>query len=176
MQQFSLAERGAFAALLELAIREDLGRSGDATSTAVVPAGLRGKAAIVARKAGVLAGLAACCGTLQRIDPTIQISALHEDGTRIEPGWWIATIDGPMRSILAAERTALNFLQHLSGIATLTRQFVDAVAGTKAKILDTRKTLPGWRLRLDHVGNSVGCPASAQSTRRVCRRGVCTSR
>lgn len=146
MQQFNLAERGAFAALLELAIREDLGKIGDATSIAVVPCSVRGKAVFVARTAGILAGLPACRATLERIDPTINIQTLHEDGTRLEPGWWIATIEGPMRSILTAERTALNFLQRLSGIATLTRRFVDAVAGTKAQILDTRKTLPGWRL------------------------------
>jgi nicotinate-nucleotide pyrophosphorylase (carboxylating) len=146
MHEFTLAERQSLAALLELAIREDLGKTGDITSAATIAADLRGKAAFVARRPGILAGLPACRGTLERIDPTIQFRVMHDDGTILEPGWWIATVEGPMRSILAAERTALNFLQHLSGIATLTRRYVDAVVGTKARILDTRKTLPGWRL------------------------------
>ena len=99
----------------------------------------------MARRDGILAGWPACLRTLERIDPSIRVKPLLADGSRLQAGYWIATIDGPMRSILAAERTALNFLQHLSGIATLTRHFVDAVAGTKAVVLDTRKTLPGWR-------------------------------
>jgi nicotinate-nucleotide pyrophosphorylase (carboxylating) len=146
MEPLSLAERQTYSALLELAIREDLGRVGDVTSQATIPATCRGKACLVARRAGVLAGLPMARGTFERIDPTLRFSVMHAEGTRLEKGWWIATVEGPMWSILAAERTALNFVQHLSGIATLTRQYVDTVAGTKARILDTRKTLPGWRL------------------------------
>ncbi len=146
MHDFNLAERQTFAALLELAIREDLGKTGDVTSLACIPQHAVGKAAFVARRAGVLAGLPAVRRTLERIDPSVQFKVMHDDGERIEAGWWIATIEGPMRSILAAERIALNFAQRLSGIATLTRKYVDAVAGTRARILDTRKTLPGWRL------------------------------
>ena len=146
MRDFTIPERRSLAALVELAIREDLGKAGDVTSAATIPPDVRGKAAFVARRPGILAGIPACRRTLERIDPAVQFRVMHDDGTLLEPGWWIATIEGPMSSILAAERTALNFLQHLSGIATLTRKYVDAVAGTRAQILDTRKTLPGWRL------------------------------
>ncbi len=146
MDDFSLAERQAFAAILELAIREDFGKAGDLTSAATIPADRKGKAVFVAREAGVLAGLPACRRIIERVDPKLGLDITHQEGERVEPGWWLATIQGPLRSILAVERVALNFLQHLSGIATLTRRYVDAVAGTRAKILDTRKTLPGWRL------------------------------
>lgn len=146
MEPLSRAERQTYSALLELAIREDLGRVGDVTSQATIPAACRGKACLVARRPGILAGLPMARGAFERIDPTLQFSAMHAEGTRLETGWWLATVEGPMRSILAAERIALNFVQHMSGIATVTRQYVDAVAETKARILDTRKTLPGWRL------------------------------
>jgi nicotinate-nucleotide pyrophosphorylase (carboxylating) len=146
MHDLTIGERQALAAILELAVREDLGKPGDLTSIATIPADLLGKAAFVARRAGILAGLPVCQRVLERIDPAIRLEMLQQDGARFEAGCWFATIAGPMRSILAAERVALNFLQHLSGIATQTRQYVDAVAGTNAKILDTRKTLPGWRL------------------------------
>jgi nicotinate-nucleotide pyrophosphorylase (carboxylating) len=146
MLDLSLDERQTLAALLELAVREDLGKTGDLTSQAIIPPNESGKAAFVARQEGVLAGMPACLRALERFDPAIQVKVMHQDGTRLQRSWWIATIQGPMRSILAAERTTLNFLQRLSGMATATRRYVDAVAGTKAKILDTRKTLPGWRL------------------------------
>jgi nicotinate-nucleotide pyrophosphorylase (carboxylating) len=156
MEDLTFAERQALAAILELAVREDLGKTGDLTSNAVVPASTRGKAAFVVRCEGVLAGMPACLKTLERIDPAIQCKVMHTDGFRLDRSWWIATVDGPMRSILAAERLALNFLQRLSGIATLTRQYVDAVAGTKARIFDTRKTIPGWRLLEKHAVRAGG--------------------
>jgi nicotinate-nucleotide pyrophosphorylase (carboxylating) len=146
MDDFTIAERQAFAAILELAIREDLGKAGDVTSLAAIPAEVDGKAAFVVRGEGVLAGMPACRRVFERIDPAVRFEALHADGDRIGPGWWVATVEGPMRSILAVERIALNVLQHLSAVATQMSRFVDAVAGTKATILDTRKTLPGWRL------------------------------
>jgi len=146
MLDLTLDERQALAALLELAIREDLGKTGDITSNATIPEREPGKAAIVARQEGALAGWACCLRALERFDPAILVKTMQHDGSRLQPGWWIATIQGPMRSILAAERTVLNLLQRLCGIATMTRRYVDAVAGTKAKILDTRKTMPGWRL------------------------------
>lgn len=146
MHEFTMPERQALAAILELAIREDLGSIGDVTSLATIPAHVTGKAAFVARREGVLAGLPVCKRTIERIDPAIRFLPLLEDGNPLQPGYWIATIEGAMRSILAVERIALNSLQRLSGIASLTRRYVDAVAGTNAKILDTRKTLPGWRL------------------------------
>jgi len=142
---FDLPERQAFAALLELAIREDLGSTGDVTSLACIPADARGKAVFVSRRPGTLAGLPACIRVMSRIDPKLKVESLLTDGIRMDHGYWIATVEGSLRSILAAERMALNFLQHLSGIATLTSQFVERISGTKAKILDTRKTLPGYR-------------------------------
>jgi nicotinate-nucleotide pyrophosphorylase (carboxylating) len=129
-----------------LAAREDLGRTGDLTSRAIIPADRRGKAAFVARRPGVLAGLPFAGLALRRFDESFVFTPSRSDGESLHPGDWIATVEGPSRSLLTAERTTLNFLQHLSGIATLTRRYVDAIAGTRAVILDTRKTLPGWRL------------------------------
>ncbi|MCE9532134.1 MAG: carboxylating nicotinate-nucleotide diphosphorylase [Planctomycetes bacterium] len=146
MTDFTVPERQTLAALLELAIREDLGKTGDVTSLATIPATAIGKAAFVARRPGILAGLPACLRVIERVDPSLKFQSHLNDGQSLASGYWIATVEGTMRSILSAERMALNFLQHLSGIATVTSQYVDAVAGTKAKILDTRKTLPGWRL------------------------------
>jgi nicotinate-nucleotide pyrophosphorylase (carboxylating) len=146
MNDLTLAERQCLSALVELAIAEDLGKTGDATSAASIPANADGKAVFVARREGTLAGLSACRRIVERFDRNLRFEPLQGDGARLERSSRIGAIAGPMRSILAVERTALNFLQHLSGIATLTRHYVDAVAGTKAKILDTRKTLPGWRL------------------------------
>lgn len=155
MSSLDLLERRALAPILELAIREDLGPAGDVTSLATIPAHAHGKAVFIARSCGVFAGLPVCAKVIERVDPTLRFEALLEDGARLEKGYWLATVEGSMRSILAAERTALNFLQRLSGIATLTRQYVDAVAGTQAKVLDTRKTLPGWRV-LDKYAVRVG--------------------
>jgi nicotinate-nucleotide pyrophosphorylase (carboxylating) len=140
------AELGCLNVLIDLALAEDLGDDGDVTSRATIPETLRGQAAFVARTAGVLAGLEAAERVCQRVDSRIEFNALRADGDRLTKGETIATIAGPMRSILTAERTALNFLQRLSGIATITRQFVDVVAGLPVQILDTRKTTPGWRL------------------------------
>lgn len=146
MPNLTLSERQSLAALVELAIREDLGKAGDLTSLATIPADVQGKAVFAARKEGILAGIPALARIVERFDSAIRFEPLLNDGTPLQPGHWIAKMEGSMRSILAVERTSLNFLQHLSGIATLTRKYVDAVAGTPAKILDTRKTLPGWRL------------------------------
>ncbi len=143
---FTPAEAAACRRLVEWALAEDLGKEGDLTSQAVIPADLQGGAILVARSPGVLAGLPAVEIVLTGIDGWLQLQRHHEDGNRLEAGDNIATIVGPMRSLLEAERTALNFLQRLSGIATLTRRYVDAVAGLSCRILDTRKTTPGWRL------------------------------
>jgi nicotinate-nucleotide pyrophosphorylase (carboxylating) len=140
------AELGCLNVLIDLALAEDLGDDGDVTSQATIPESLRGKAVIIARSPGVLAGLEAAEHVFQRIDPKVAFSASRADGYRLSQGETFATVEGPMRSILTAERTALNFLQRLSGVATLTRQFVDAVAGLPVKILDTRKTTPAWRM------------------------------
>jgi nicotinate-nucleotide pyrophosphorylase (carboxylating) len=132
--------------LVELAREEDLEPAGDLTSLAIIPAGLEGQAIFVTRAGGVLAGLPAAAIAVAAIDCRLQLQALVEDGTSLRPGDRLARVTGPMRGILAAERMALNFLQHLSGIATLTRRYVDAVAGLPVQILDTRKTTPGWRV------------------------------
>jgi nicotinate-nucleotide pyrophosphorylase (carboxylating) len=131
--------------LIELAVTEDIG-PGDATSLAVLPAALVLQARIVAKADGVVAGLPVAEAVFTRVDPGLRFEAHVEDGRRVRPGDLVATVEGPGRAMLAAERLALNFLQHLSGIATLTRSFVDAVAGSGATILDTRKTLPGYRV------------------------------
>jgi nicotinate-nucleotide pyrophosphorylase (carboxylating) len=132
--------------LIGWALGEDLGTAGDLTSQALLPPDLRGRAVFVARSAGVLAGLPAASLVLAAVDPQLTLEPLKQDGDRLGANDRIAIAEGPMRSLLTAERTALNFLQHLSGIATLTRRYVDAVAGLPVRILDTRKTIPGWRL------------------------------
>jgi nicotinate-nucleotide pyrophosphorylase (carboxylating) len=140
------AELGCLNVLIDLALAEDLGDDGDVTSQATIPEGLHGKAGFVARSPGVLAGPAAAERVFQRVDSKVEFNASRAEGYRLAKSEIFATVEGPMRSILTAERTALNFLQRLSGVATLTRQFVDAVAGLPVKILDTRKTTPGWRM------------------------------
>jgi nicotinate-nucleotide pyrophosphorylase (carboxylating) len=140
------AEAGYLGLLIDFALTEDLSDDGDVTSRATIPEGLRGRAAFVARAPGVLAGIEAAERVCLRVDPKLEFAALRQDGYRVAAKETFATVEGPMRSILMAERTALNFLQRLSGVASLTRQFVDAVAGLPARILDTRKTTPGWRL------------------------------
>ena len=117
----------------------------DATTLATVPPTLRGRAVLLAKEAGVLAGLGVAAEAFRQIDPSVTFTGSATDGDRFESGTRFAAIEGPVRAILQAERAALNFLQRLSGTATLTRQFVDAVAGTRAVILDTRKTTPGLR-------------------------------
>lgn len=132
--------------LLHLALEEDFGRQGDVTSCAVVRAEAVGRAAIVARATGVIAGLPAVALTFQTIEPTLRLTVDVEDGQSVGAGQRIAVVDGPARAILSAERLVLNVLGRLSGVATLTRRFVQAVSGTAARIYDTRKTTPGWRL------------------------------
>jgi nicotinate-nucleotide pyrophosphorylase (carboxylating) len=132
--------------LIELALEEDLGNTGDLTSQAVIPAESIGQAAFVARVGGVTAGLQAAELVCKAVDGRIAFHPLKPDGSALRPGDRMATLSGPMRGILGAERTAVNFLQRLSGIASRTRRYVDAVAGLPCKILDTRKTTPGWRL------------------------------
>jgi nicotinate-nucleotide pyrophosphorylase (carboxylating) len=131
--------------LIEAALSEDIG-SGDLTSRYFVPEDRRATGFIVAREAGVLSGGDIGVEVLRRVDPAIQAALLVTDGDRIAEGAYLMKIEGPARSILTAERTVLNFMQRMSGVATITRQYVDAVRGTNARILDTRKTIPGWRL------------------------------
>ncbi|OHV80145.1 carboxylating nicotinate-nucleotide diphosphorylase [Rhizobium sp. LCM 4573] len=127
------------------ALMEDLGLAGDITSTTVIPADHRSTVVIAARKPGVIAGLDAAELTFQLIDPAIVMSRHVPDGANVKAGGVIATIEGPSRGLLTAERTALNFLGHLSGIATVTAEIVAAVRDTKASVVCTRKTTPGLR-------------------------------
>jgi nicotinate-nucleotide pyrophosphorylase (carboxylating) len=131
--------------LIALALAEDVA-GGDATSEAVLPEQLALEGRIVAKEAGVVAGLPIAGAVFQRVEPGLRCEQYVDDGAAVTPGDVVAVVEGPARGMLAAERTALNFLQRLSGIATLTRKFVDAVAGTGAVILDTRKTHPGYRV------------------------------
>jgi nicotinate-nucleotide pyrophosphorylase (carboxylating) len=131
--------------LVRSALLEDLGRAGDITTDAVVPAPARAETALVARQPGVVAGLDLATLAFKLIEPAIEIDVERPDGTRLQPGDRIATIEGPARGVLTAERVALNFLGHLSGVATATATLVDAVRGHKARICCTRKTMPGLR-------------------------------
>jgi nicotinate-nucleotide pyrophosphorylase (carboxylating) len=130
--------------LIELGIEEDLGR-GDATSDAIFAAEATAAGAIVAREPLTLAGIEIAAAVFARVDRRLHFSPRCQDGQRLGRGSVAAVVEGHTRALLRAERTALNFLQRLSGVATLTRRYVDAVAGTRARICDTRKTLPGWR-------------------------------
>ena len=131
--------------LIDQALWEDL-RDGDVTSLHFVPEGATSVGRIVSREDAVLAGVEVAAKVFEKVDPGLEVSCLRRSGDAIEPGEVAMVISGSSRSILSAERTALNFLQRLSGIATLTRAFVDAVGDHPARILDTRKTTPGWRL------------------------------
>jgi nicotinate-nucleotide pyrophosphorylase (carboxylating) len=136
-------DRAAYADLVRRALDEDLG-TGDVTTMATVDPGRQARAELIAKSDCVLCGVDIAEETFRRVDPRIIVIRLREDGTRCTPGEMVARITGPAGPLLTAERTALNFLQHLSGIATLTRRFVDAAAG-RIRILDTRKTTPTFR-------------------------------
>jgi nicotinate-nucleotide pyrophosphorylase (carboxylating) len=132
--------------IVRAALLEDLGRAGDITSDAIVPPGARVEAVIAARQPGVVAGLEAALLTFALVEPELRLEAVQGDGSRVARGDIIAHISGSARGVLAAERTALNLLSRLSGIATATRALVDRTAGTKSKIVCTRKTTPGLRV------------------------------
>ncbi|MGC9348238.1 MAG: quinolinate synthase NadA [Anaerolineae bacterium] len=144
----------AAAPLIELAIEEDIG-SGDATSLSTLKPGSMLRGLVVAKEKGVIAGLPVVEAVFCQVDPTIKFTAHAADGQEVVDGELVAEVEGPGQSLLAAERTALNFLQRMSGIATQTRLMVDAVATTKVDILDTRKTLPGYRV-LDKYAVRMG--------------------
>jgi nicotinate-nucleotide pyrophosphorylase (carboxylating) len=143
---FSPDEAAACERLARLALDEDLGGRGDLTSAALIPADLQGRAAFVARAPGVVAGLPAVRQVCALVEPRLRRDEVVADGERVQPGQQLALVQGPMRGLLTAERTALNFLQRLSGVATQTAAYVAAVVGLPCKVLDTRKTTPGWRL------------------------------
>ncbi len=131
--------------LVRAALLEDLGRAGDLTTDAILPADQQARVAVAAREPGVVAGLACAELAWQLVDPRVTMDVLVPDGARVEPGTVIATVAGPARALLTGERVALNFLGHLSGVATGTANIADAIAHTRAKVCDTRKTIPGLR-------------------------------
>lgn len=141
--------------LVRLAMREDLERSMDITTMAIVPAGLRGSASLIARKTGIIAGIDLVEAMLQEMDSSIEWTQMVGDGQEVQAGQNLANLVGDARELLTCERTILNFVCRLSGIATLTRHYVDAAQGTKARVYDTRKTAPGWR-RLDKYAVRCG--------------------
>ncbi|MBU0858863.1 MAG: carboxylating nicotinate-nucleotide diphosphorylase [Alphaproteobacteria bacterium] len=131
--------------IVRAALREDLGHGHDITASALIPADLSGKVVMRARQDGVIAGIDIAMQAFMLCDPSLEVTTHIRDGEAIKAGQDILYVEGPARSIVTAERTALNFISHMSGIATQTRRYVDAVKGTKAAIVCTRKTAPGLR-------------------------------
>ncbi len=127
-----------------MALAEDTG-SGDITAAAFVPEGKLARATILAKEEGIVAGMEIACAVFLEMDPSLTVRAFKNDGDSVQCAEAVIALEGSARSILTGERTALNFLQRLSGIATQTRRYVNALAGAQTKILDTRKTTPGWR-------------------------------
>lgn len=132
-------------AIVQLALAEDIG-TGDITTNATVPVTATARGTFLAKAPGVLSGLDATAAVFRALDPDVRFEAQMRDGDSFQPGDVLALVSGPARSVLTGERVALNFLQRLSGVATATSRYVDAVRGTRARIIDTRKTTPGMRL------------------------------
>jgi nicotinate-nucleotide pyrophosphorylase (carboxylating) len=143
--------------LIGLALSEDLGETGDITSRAFIPETSRSKARIVAREDCIASGLEVAVEVFRRVDPTLEVTPRCAEGDLVAEGSSLIDLYGSSRSILSGERTALNFLGRLCGIATQARRYADAVAGTKAVLLDTRKTTPGWRLLEKAAVKHGGC-------------------
>jgi nicotinate-nucleotide pyrophosphorylase (carboxylating) len=133
-------------AFVRATLAEDLGDMGDITSNAVIPEGVQFRGVMASRDTIVLAGLPIAEVFFRRLDPDVVLERLVEDGAHVPAGTELLRIEGRARALLTAERSALNTLQHLSGVATLTRAYVDAVSGTGTILLDTRKTIPGLRV------------------------------
>jgi nicotinate-nucleotide pyrophosphorylase (carboxylating) len=144
--EFGEPEYRAAKTIIEYALLEDLDGAGDLTCRALIDPSATAVVQVIAREAGILAGGPVAAMVFHRQNEAVDWRPLLEDGADLQPGSLIAEVSGPLGVILTCERTALNFLTHLSGVATITRRFVDAVAGTKAGIFDTRKTLPGLRI------------------------------
>src|SRR6187402_2449170 len=142
-------------AFVAATLAEDLGAAGDITSAAVIPADARFSGVMASRDAIIVAGVALAAAFFARLDPDAQVAILAEEGEAAAPGAALLRVEGRARALLTAERAALNTAQHLSGIATLTRSYVDAIAGTGAILLDTRKTIPGLR-RLEKYATRMG--------------------
>ena len=146
MNQMAPAQISAARALISTALDEDLHGQPDLTSVATIPEALSESVDLVARTSGTLCGMDIIEATYQQVDQNVQVERYRQDGDALKPGDVIAKMTGPVRSLLTGERTVLNLVTHLCGVATLTAEFVDAVRGTSAVILDTRKTLPAYRL------------------------------
>lgn len=131
--------------LLDLAFAEDIG-DGDHTTLSTIPADAMGRSRLIIKEAGVLAGVKEAEKVLHKVDPTIKIEVFLEDGARVKPGDIAFTAEGPVRSLLIAERTMLNIMQRMSGVATMTARYQDELQGLHTKVLDTRKTTPGMRI------------------------------
>ena len=142
--------------LIDLALEEDTGL-GDITSRAIFPAGHRSRAIIDAKQALVVCGLEIAARVFEKTDPAIKTRLLARDGDRVKKGAIVLRLEGPTGPILTAERTALNFIQRLSGIATQARRYADLVKGTGVRIVDTRKTTPGWRMLEKYAVRAGGC-------------------
>lgn len=142
--------------LIDLALEEDAGL-GDITSRAIFPAKHRSRGVIDAKQPLVLCGLEVAAAVFTRVDPTMKVRLLAQDGDRVKPGAKVLRVEGPTLALLTAERTALNFLQRLSGIATQARRYADAVKGTGVRIVDTRKTTPGYRVLEKYAVRCGGC-------------------
>ena len=142
-------------AFVSATLAEDLGEGGDVTSAAVIPAGARFAAVMDSRDAITVAGLKIAAAFFRKLDPEAAVELLFADGEQVQRGAKLMRVEGNARALLTAERSALNTVQHLSGIATLTRAYVDAIAGTGATLLDTRKTIPGLR-RLEKYATRMG--------------------
>jgi len=142
--------------LVRAALLEDLGRAGDLTSDSTIGADETARVALVSREPGVIAGTDCARLAWELVDPRIVISDLLPDGSRVQPGTVIGTISGPARGLLSGERVALNFLGHLSGVATGTATIADAIAHTHARVADTRKTIPGLRALQKHAVKAGG--------------------
>jgi nicotinate-nucleotide pyrophosphorylase (carboxylating) len=147
--------RADYVEVVGRALSEDLGPTGDITSDSVIPKDSTSRGVFVARSAGVIAGLEVAAYVFEALDPAVLFDPLLEDGDRVPQSGHIAVVTGPSRSVLSGERTALNLLGRMSGVATATAGLVDAVAGTGARISDTRKTMPGLRA-LDKYAVRVG--------------------
>lgn len=143
-----------FRPLLRAALKEDLGRLGDITTRFFVPPRARLRGRVVSRRRGVICGLDVAAAAFKACDRSARVRLLARDGSAVRPGQAVLEVSGGP-GLLAAERTALNFLQRMSGVASYTRLFVDAVRGTRARVLDTRKTIPGWRV-LDKYAVACG--------------------
>lgn len=150
----ALPPRSTWLPLLERALAEDVG-SGDVTTDAVVPEGASGEAVVVARRPLVACGLAVAEAVFHAVEPSLALERVATEGEAQARGAALLRVRGPLRGVLVAERTALNFLARLGGVATFTRRFAEAVEGTGCRVVDTRKTLPGWRV-LDKYAAAVG--------------------